>query len=787
MTSITENTNGEVRYYDVETALLGTVRVYYYTSNVSGVPNNLPNTENITVLDVNADPAHSYNRYIVGTAVPSSRCIIKPPIVEDTNTELSVYLGATDTLLIINNQFGPLYRSYGVAIEFNAPAMSINNDDFLIVHSGSVVSTDHYAFIPSQGSQYIEQINTLTAANTTLTDQNTSLQTQLTNVNNQLIAANTQLSSNTATINDLNNEIINLNATITDLNNMKQDLLNTIADKDTDITNLTNQILTINSQLAAAQTTITNLNNTIANKDITISNLNTQITTLNVSLNGSDDTINTLSNQIVVLNTTISDLNTQINTLKAQISSGTSSNVDLLNQLNLAREELSDLELQYITRLQEVEDKLSNTTGLATLTAESLAEIKASLMNEIMEDIRNPRFGYIPLVLAKQAEAAIKELITDPNTGHIYIKNTTGLVSKTKDNENKLNDINSYINSTWVSVSVDSDNYSMFKDDVDNSIYANSDKTYSSNINLLSFNKIKIKYNPLCRYLVAVKFTHGKPNSVVFVDDNHVQYPTVLVNITADTALFQLTGVVPNVNIYPSVVLDNNTAIKNILVYRDVDTSNVRKVNLTTLDLSSDPSLITGLFNATTYNYKVNSANGLRIHIPSNTLRDGLYSLTMKTLNNIASGIVTLKCVANGTVIYTEAIDFSKIPTIAGSKIYYTLLQLPKITTEDTYVDITTANVADIDIEYIIMDMVSFNINNYYTKSYIDNMNTNITNSQTNFTNVINQINSRPIVWNGPTAPVDARVGDWWGDDTYNVVRRKINNTTWQTLGAKYN
>lgn len=737
---------------------------------------------------------------------------------EILNIEPSVYAGATIefTAPDISYALGDLLSIEGV---FNTSYGTDKSYVYMKIDSSRIdsletqVSTltnelnDANATISSLNTQINTANSNISQLNTDLNDANshiTTLNTDIDTLNGQITTLTKEIDDANTKIGFLEGDKLNLQGNLDNSNIIIAELKNELASdtlsmtqmsesiakyqedaviKDKNITDLTNSNIDLQNQITLLNSKILELETAATNDILTITSLQNQIKTLNNDNTYAKDTINTLTNEVTTLNNTITNLNNQITNLKSQISSGASNNQELLDNLNLAQEELKTLEQEYITRLQQVEQKLSNTTDISTTNSEALDELKKSLMADILANINNPRFGFIPLSIAKQAMAETRELLSDPNTGHIYIKSKDGLLSKTKNNENRLDVIDKYIDSSWVAISVDYSNYEDFKSNEDTSLFINSDNTLSSSTNIVNLQKVNIRYNSMCEYLVGVKFTHGNVNSVVFIDKDHNQYPTVLINKSSDTALFKLTGVVPNVEIHPSVILGNNTTIKNILVYKDVDIS-IKKTNLTSLDLSSDISMITGDFNPLNNLFTINSTKTIRIDIGSNTLREGLYNLSLRTLNNLSAGLINVKFVGNGTIMHSIDIDLSKVTSIAGSKIFFSAIEIPKLTTSNNYILITTSNIADIIIEYILLDMISFNINNYYNIGQIDTKINALADVTTKF---ISDVNDRPRFWNGSAPPVAAKVGDYWGDENNNVIKKKLDTTTWRIIGAKYN
>lgn len=786
MTYITWNPDTDPKHTIIEKTFthdtLGEIYMKYYVGNRYGSdngtpPDNLGGSNGCLIRESEGSSlAGGYNAFfVVGT--PGNKITIDV-IFGSSNTEyteFSVKYG--DSMIFHAMPDSGVNFTYLCSLTFSLPD-GVADDHYLEYYyknNASSINRTRYYFLPWNGgsevdketiSQLQQQITNLNNTIDSLNEQVSNLTNQRDNLQSQLNTANGQISSltsdknslqsqlniansNIATLNSqiesLNSQITQLQATIESLNatiiskneeieDLKQQLEDALDGSESNGDALMAQIAQLTADLNTANQKITQLQATIDELNAQIVEKNNQIDLLTKQLAAANTDKQNLLAEITNLNNTITELNRQITLLKDQIANSGNNNSALLEELSLAQEELRKLKADYEDRILAIEKRLSSTTELSTANKSEIEEIKESVVKDIMAQIGTPRFGLIPLPIGKQAIAATNELLSDPSTGHLYLKNKTGLVSKTKDNENRLDLMDDFIKSTWIAAIVDYSNYSDYSDSED--LYANSDGTFGSKTTNVALEKIPVKYSPMTEYIIAVKYVRGSISKAVFIDqdgtelacqkmfesDKTITYKLYNNNVTAET-------------LYPKLTIGTDTAIQSILVYRTMSLKSIEEQDNSKFDPSLNPdNIIEGLYDKDSKEFTVNSSNRLKIAIPKDSIKCGHTNLIVVAKDNSAT--ITCKTYFNNSFKESKDIKYTEITAIDGLKTGYARFEIPEMSNGNNWLEITTTSSTNVVLKHVIFDIIGIDLDQYYTK----NESNNNLNSMKN--EVINQLNT---------------------------------------------
>ena len=576
------------------------------------------------------------------------------------------------------------------------------------------------------------QVNNLNSQISSLTNERNQLQSNLNTANQTIDSLNQRISELEATLAEKENKINELNATIEQLN-ITIDELRYGGDQDNDkIANLQLELDKKTSELEIMTEKYNNLLQTNSELLSTIDRLETQVENLEElnktttaeltsEINSLKEEINTYKKRIESLNSTIDDLNRQITILQSQINNSGSSNSELLEKLNIAERELDELNNEVLNRLQQIEAKLDTTNEGMTNNSIDIEEMKSSLIRDITSALGTPRFGFMPLPLAKQAIAVSGELLSDANTGHIYLKNGNKINSKTVDLEDNINDINEFTKSAWVAVSINSENYNLFT--TNDNINSNADHTLSSTDGTLAMDRVQIKYDPLTVYTISVRAKIGGVARAYFVDEKGNQFDCVLRNSSGTDYVYRLESTsIGNSVLYPVIELKGSgNTIESILIYKALSNAlNSANDNNIFGGNNIDNSLIDHDTIVNNDNsFTINNIHPIRITIPKESLKTGLYTLVLRARNN-PNVTFTAKTIFNGNLYETKQLDFSAISVVAGGKTGFAEMNVPIISSEPNYIEISTANTSNVIIEYFILSLIDFDRSNFYTKAEIN-------------------------------------------------------------------
>lgn len=575
-----------------------------------------------------------------------------------------------------------------------------------------------------------EKENKINELNAIIADKNS----QINDLNTQINDLNTTIAERDATIEQLNNTIAERDATIEELNTIIDDLTfggdqssdklanlqlqldNKIAELES-ITQRYNDLLQTNEQLLA---TIDDLEKQIDQLEDEKSTITAELSSKISSL---EREINTYKARVDSLNNTINDLNRQIALLESQINNSGSSNSELLEKLNIAERELDELNNEVLVRLQEIESKLDVTNQGMSNNSIDIEEMKSSLIRDITSALGTPRFGFMPLPLAKQAIAVSGELLSDANTGHLYLKNGNRINSKTLELEDHITDINEFTKSAWVAISINSENYNLFT--TNSNINSNSDNTLSSSNGVLAMNRVQIKYDPLTVYTISVRAKIGGVARAYFVDEHGNEFDCVLRNSSGTDYIYRLESTsVGNSILYPVVELKGvGNTVESILIYKALSNT-LDNISDTNGNIFGGNDIDETLIDSITIvnndkSFTVNNAHPIRVTIPKEALKSGLYTLVLRAKNN-PSITFTAKTIFNGTLYETKQLDFSSISMVAGGKTGFAEMNVPNITSEPNYIEISTNTNTDVIVEYFILSLIDFDRSNFYTKAEIN-------------------------------------------------------------------
>ena len=548
-------------------------------------------------------------------------------------------------------------------------------------------------------------------------------------------------------IDELQNQIKELQI---DKNQLQTQLDETIVEKtqlQTDLTNANNKITQLEADKTQLQTDLDTTNNDkvqlqtdldTANDEITI--LENRISELNAKISELENKNSDLEYELEQIKTQGSDKDEELENLKIenekqrqqitilqeQIKNSSGSTSNLAEQLARAKEELNELNNDVLVRIQKIEDKLNSTTINSNNNTNEIRKMQDSLVADINASLGTPRFGIMPLPIAKQAEAVNFELLEDVNSGHLYIKNGNRLVSKTVENEEKITDLTEFVESSWVGISINAENYESFITEDNDHIYANADETFSTDNTIMSFNKLQMFYDPLLEYLIGIRTKSGSVKSVYFVDEIGNKYNCDLVGQNGNDFIYKLkTRDINVIKIYPVIEFNSgNIIVKNISIFKD-KSSIITSINSNNNSDSFggtkiDPTLIDS---NTIVNpdgtFKLMKGHDILVKIPLGALVEGTYTLILRTRNNTSES-VTVKTVFDNNLVDNKSVSFSEAAYKAGGKTTYCDLVVPNYKTNNNYIRISTNNSSGITIEYFLIKIVDINIFNYYTRAQVD-------------------------------------------------------------------
>ena len=415
-------------------------------------------------------------------------------------------------------------------------------------------------------------------------------------------------------------------------------------------------------------------------------------------------------------------MNRKITLLQSQIDNSGASSSELLERLTQAEKELDELNNEVLIRLQDIESKLDSTTKGTSANTLDIEEMKSSLIRDITAALGTPRFGMMPLPLAKQSIAVSGELLSDANSGHIYFKNGNKVVSKTIELEDELNELLDYNQSAWVAISVNSDNHELFV--TSDKVISNSDNTISATDNKIAMDKISIKYDPLTLYTISVRTKLGGVDRAYFKDVSGNEFECVLRNTSGNNYIYRLeTTSIGNTTMYPVIeTKSTTTTIESILIYKSLSVDLDEYKEGTIFGGSIDSSLIDS---STIVNddgsFTVNNSHPIHVTIPQESLKTGMYTLVLRVRNN-PTNTFTIKTVFNGSLFETKQLNFNNISAVAGGKTGFAEMNVPLITNTNNYIDISTTNTSNIIVDYFLLSLIDFDRTNFYTKGEIDAM-----------------------------------------------------------------
>lgn len=468
------------------------------------------------------------------------------------------------------------------------------------------------------------------------------------------------------------------------------------------------------------------------NKILDLQNQIDELTALNSALEERNrellKQIDELNDLIKIYENRIRELEEQIKILQDQIKNSSGGNKDLAEQLARAKEELNKLNNDILARLQKIEKQLDSTTDTSNLNKEEIAKMQKSLVADINSVLGTPRFGVMPLPIAKQALATNFELLEDASTGHVYFKNGNKLVSKTVENEENIFDLNERFESSFMGITINSNNCESFINDSDTNIYYTASNEICSKNNKIELTEAKFNYDPLLNYSVGIRMSHGAVKNVYFVDDNGNKLPCNLLATTGIDFIYQLTSKNINLtNIYPVIELDNAQSVNtvtNISICKERDIDNINNLKHGGNNNSSfgGPNIDSSLIDPITIvnsdgTFTVDSSHPIVVKIPKDALMEGTYSLILRTRNN-TNDRVNVTTVFDGRTHDNTNVPFAEASYIAGGKTSFCDLTVPTYNTNNNYIRISSTN--QLIIEYFLIKIVDINIYNYYTRNQVD-------------------------------------------------------------------
>lgn len=412
---------------------------------------------------------------------------------------------------------------------------------------------------------------------------------------------------------------------------------------------------------------------------------------------------------------------------------------DLLNTITSLRAELATLATKYDLLKKENElliEQLNSMIGDETMADEAvlkklqLMEERYSAMSKALNDVNkqlaqyvkiNPpvatmpgtRFGFIPLSIGQQNIADEGEILKDPNTGHIYIKDGLILRSKTVDNENRLEELESIVNSCVGSLCINSENYRTFATDKSN-IFDNSDLSLSSNNGKFEFDKLKLMFNPLMQYNITIRTSFGSITGVTFINELGDRYECKLATSSEDIFTFVLnTDEMYNIKSKRMALeltgSSSNVRITDILLNK-VDSNIIQTINKNITFGGNDNTVINNYIDKSTTlinpdgSFTLNESHPIKLNIPKDALKHGRYSVTIYA-DGDTNVTCNMKTYFDSGLVQTIKLPFNEITKIGDGKTINVEMIVPKHDTSNNRIELYGIN-EDVKIEYIDLSLL---------------------------------------------------------------------------------